>query len=139
LRPYPGERTGNNPDDERRFNYRLSRARRLSESCFGIFVARWRLFYNGRIQLTPANVNKVLKATVVLHNYLTVPGVLPRVPNCRSLPPTEAQRNELKCLPKLKGMHASDAATNVRDDFKDFVNSRYGAVEWQDRRCDIEE
>ena len=74
MRPYP--RTNNRqtlPEDQKIFNYRLSRARRIVENAFDILAQRWRIF-NGRIYLFPKNVDGAVKACVVLHNYLTEPG-----------------------------------------------------------------
>lgn len=66
LRPYPGRGLS---DDRRVFNYRLSRARRIVESAFGILAQRWRI-YQRRLNLYPENLQRVVKATVILHNML---------------------------------------------------------------------
>ena len=66
LRPYSGKGL---PEDERIFNYRLSRARRIVENAFGILSHRWRV-YQGRMQLSPGAVDSVIKATCILCNYL---------------------------------------------------------------------
>lgn len=96
FRPYSSKELNSK---SRVFNYRLSRARynlksfctmfnsinyqyhylyyfsiyfsprRCSENAFGILGARWRIFHRS-ITLAPENVDRVIKATVVLHNFL---------------------------------------------------------------------
>lgn len=66
LRPYPRDRL---TLARRVFNYRLSRARRVSENAFGILVQQWRVFqrpFQCKLEL----VDKITKACLVLHNYL---------------------------------------------------------------------
>ena len=50
----------------------MSRARKVVEIVFGILANRRRIFHR-HIHLNPDNVTTVVKATVLLHNILTVP------------------------------------------------------------------
>lgn len=68
MKPYPGQDLG---DAKRIFNYRLSRARRVSENAFGIMVSRFQIYRQG-IRSSPHTINTIVKATTVLHNYLRV-------------------------------------------------------------------
>lgn len=67
MRPYPG---ANLSYKKRIFNYRLSRARMVVEN--RILSARWRIFFN-RINLQPKNVNTLVMAACILHNFLLAP------------------------------------------------------------------
>ncbi|KAJ8972186.1 hypothetical protein NQ314_000316 [Rhamnusium bicolor] len=68
LRPYGGE---NLSYEKEVFNYRLSRARRYIECCFGILANKWRIFHR------PLNVNiniaqDIIKVCCLLHNFVRV-------------------------------------------------------------------
>ena len=67
MRPYPGKALIN--DKRKIFNYRLSRARRITENNFGILVSCWRVFQTPT-NATPEKVEKIILAAVALHNYL---------------------------------------------------------------------
>ena len=54
------------------FNYWLSHGRRVEETSFGILVNCWRLHHR-HTYLNPYNVTTGIKATLVLHNILTIP------------------------------------------------------------------
>lgn len=67
IRPYP--RSGNLNCTKKIFNYRLSTARRVVESAFGILCARWRI-YRKEIAGSVNLVRNIVQATTCLHNWL---------------------------------------------------------------------
>lgn len=67
LKPYPRSAPLN--VQQRIFNYRLSRARRISENAFGIMVARFRI-YEKPISVKVETAVWIVKATSALHNWL---------------------------------------------------------------------
>ena len=71
LKPYIMKPFANRnlTSEERIFNYRLSRARRIVENAFGILASRFRVFLT-TIPLTPENTEKVVLASCALHNFL---------------------------------------------------------------------
>lgn len=66
MRPYPGRSLS---AAKQNFNKKLSAARVYIENSFGILTNRWRILHTN-IQVSPKNVDKIVLATVVLHNYL---------------------------------------------------------------------
>ena len=68
LRPYPSSYLQLN---QRIFNYRLSRTRRVIENAFGILSTKFRVFRRPIIA-KPSKVTKVVQAACVLHNYLKI-------------------------------------------------------------------
>ena len=68
MKPYPSRDLS---VEKTVHNYRQSRARRVSENAFGILSSRFQI-YTKPIKASPESVNKIVKATVALHNYLRV-------------------------------------------------------------------
>lgn len=66
MKPYPQSKM---TVEERIFNYRLSRMRRISENGFGILVSRWRIFCSPML-LEPGKVKEIVLAALTLHNLL---------------------------------------------------------------------
>ena len=71
IKPFPAKSLD---DALRVFNYRLSRARRVSENAFGILVHRFQIFQS-TIPLEPEKVVLIVLAAVALHNYLRTKSV----------------------------------------------------------------
>ncbi|XP_038143255.1 putative nuclease HARBI1 [Cyprinodon tularosa] len=146
MRPFQGP---NLPQDKQIYNYRHSRARRIINNTFGIMVARWRIL--GRpIEFFPDKAMDVVKACVVLHNYLThtdmvacpearyIPPSYPDLEKAGSLRPGE-WRAEVTGDSNMKPIgpsmmyraHATRASTAVRGDLMSFFQTERGSVPWQ--------
>lgn len=68
LKPY--SHVGNNlSEEQQRFNYRLSRARRIVENAFGILVSRFGVLQKDII-LSPEKAQTIVLACCHIHNYL---------------------------------------------------------------------
>ena len=134
MHPYPCQNKNQNlPQDRAIFNYRLSRARRIVENCFGIFAQRWRIFMR-RIQLDPENVTEVIKACCVLHNFLR------ETPEYRDRGTLRINDDGSVLIPQggpivnvayLSGNHSAKDALQTRELFKNYFNSPEGSVPWQ--------
>ena len=74
MKPYPQQ---NLTVDKRVYNYRHSRARRISENLFGILANRWRIFFT-TINLEPKHVENIVLSALALHNMrIKNPAYLP--------------------------------------------------------------
>ena len=138
LRPYPKGPCGTTLEaDKLMFNYRLSRACRIVENAFGILAQHFRV-YDRRLNISDITCQKVVKATCILHNFLTKPkkDVAAVMAN---LNPDGYQylgpRAAIQPIPHLMGYHSAIEALQVRDIYKDYFQSQYGAVPWQCERA----
>lgn len=131
MRPYPGK---NEYDLAKKiYNYRHSRARRVSENAFGILVARWRIF-SQPITAKLENIDNMIKATVCLHNFL----IKYNKPNYVNSTLIDIEKDNT-ILPQVSGLTnvgqlgtntLSRSASNIRDEFKSYFNEE-GAIPWQ--------
>ena len=140
MKPYP--QTGIT-EDKRIYNYRHSRARRISENLFGIIANRWRVF-RSVILLPPETIEHLVLAALTLHNFLRKsssrnlycpPGLADMVDNSgnlfygrwRASPTTESM---LPLQTPSSGHNASNTAKSIRENFKEYF-CKEGAVSWQ--------
>lgn len=66
IKPYPQR---NLTQEQRIFNYRLSRARRTVENAFGILSSRFRVFHT-EINMKLEKIDYLVLASCCLHNFL---------------------------------------------------------------------
>lgn len=138
LKPYSAK----DLDQQKRiFNYRLSRARRVVENVFGILVSRFGILQQ-RINLKPENIESVVLACCVLHNFLrrNVPA---HYTPPDSLDVEDPYTHDIQTGLRVEGSNvvdispvqrrnASEEAKIVRDAFKVYFNTT-GKVSWQDK------
>lgn len=130
MRPYPGRGLTN---DKAIFNYRLSRARRISENAFGILQQKFRIF-NRTLQGDPGNLTNIVMTACILYNFIRkIEGYKfsEQVLNESEADGKSDRSSNLQDLPRLRG-RSTDAAFNVREQLKAFLNSPEGSVEWQE-------
>lgn len=106
--------------EQRIFNYRLSRVRRVVENAFGILSNRFRVLPNVN-SLSPEKVCTITQACCVLHNFLRVKLKLQYI----SANPEEDI--DLRCtfvygLPQQCRNRPKTTALKVREEFKEYVN-----------------
>ncbi|CAH2010515.1 unnamed protein product [Acanthoscelides obtectus] len=144
LKPFQGVYEAGS--DERVFNYRLSRARRIVENAFGILASVFRVF-RAPMLLQPDKVSKVAMTCALLHNFLrsskdssatyAPPGAIDTEQDGTIIPGTwrsDVQNMTsflpLKKIPRKAGREAQE----IRKLFCGYFKTT-GKVHWQDRYC----
>ena len=127
--------------EERIFNYRLSRDRRVVENAFGILANRFQVLLI-TMQHHPSTVKVIVKACTVLHNLMRIryPGLqnqqLDRAENMYRdfIPGAWRQDRDLQDTHTVAGNNNSTKkGKKQRNLLKHWDNSTVGAVPWQDR------
>ena len=126
-------------NDERRFNYRLSRARRVVENSFGILAHRFRCLL-GTMQQRPEGATLSVMAVMCLHNLMPL-----RYPllqnmdidgedqNGNHIPGDWRNHQVLQELNEVAGGNrANREGKQTRVYLKHYYNSDIGRVPWQD-------
>ncbi len=137
MKPYARR---NLSKEERVFNYRLSRARRVVENAFGILVNRFRCLLK-TLEINPEKATTVTLCCCMLHNLMRK-----RYPsldqgqgdnvNSRGQIVPGAWRHRLGLVAgqeNLRGNHGNTEAKAQRDYLKEYFNSEAGAVAWQNQ------
>lgn len=142
MKPYAQK---NLKKEERIFNYRLSRARRIVENAFGIMASRFRIFHTD-IAIDIENVDAIVLACCALHNFLRRKASTTYSPKSSydqedtetgEVIPGEwrQDRNPLTSL-KRSPRAATALAKKIRDEYKTYFNTN-GAVPFQEKRCGL--
>lgn len=139
MKPYPLRDISR---DKKVFNYRLSRGRRMVESCFGILASRFRVFLTP-INLSPRKVTDIILAACTLHNVLT--DIRRHIYTQREtylVQESDSNRLEERALENVDEFHMYGLhrqrnqdtmdGREVRNALKDFYNGP-GKVPWQER------
>ncbi|RLU20862.1 hypothetical protein DMN91_007476 [Ooceraea biroi] len=135
LKPYPSR---NLSYDERIYNYRLSRGKRIVENAFGILANRFRVLLT-QIYLPVRTVQQITLACCALHNYLSKENAIYLLgavdfENVEDRAVLHAPwRNDNVQLRNLEiiNVRPNRNVMHIRNVFKEYFNS-VGRVEWQD-------
>lgn len=135
MTPFRGVNLGT---EQKVFNYRLSRARRIVENAFGILVNRFRVFEKP-IPTNLETVDAIVCATCALHNWLRKKSELYVTATCVDREDQHGNflpglwRNEITALESISSQGSNHSANNARikrELYKYFfVNT--GSVPWQ--------
>ena len=136
MRPFPSDAL---TDEKRIFNYRLSQARRVVENSFGILAARFRCFRRS-LTMKPSNAVKIVKAAVVLHNFLRRECATYATPQSIAddgvVTHSEGQNatpsQQMAPLTGYKGRPGGEGRV-IRQQFMEYFNSEEGCLPWQNQ------
>ena len=137
MKPYPQRGLSH---DERIYNYRLCRARRIVENAFGVLANRWRVLLK-RIDIHPQRAELVVLACCALHNLIVsehpdqIRSMVDREdPNTHVVYSGEWRQGPVMTdLQILRGNNATTKGKAYRNILKAYFNT-IGAVPWQEAR-----
>lgn len=123
-----------NFDNNKVFNYRLSRARRVVENAFGILANRFQIFQK-EINQTPEKVEAMVLAACALHNFLRSKAEMTSVDseNTKTVEIQPGNWRSSVCFTSMETCNSNrpkDSAILLRDTFTTYFNG-VGFVPWQ--------
>lgn len=129
--------------EERIFNYRLSRARRVVENAFGILANRFQILLT-TMQHDPETVKSIVEACCILHNLMRTRypvlqnRLVDRQQGNGDMEPGEWRqgRNLMDTVDVQGPNRASREGKKQRNLLRHWCNTPAGSVEWQDRMID---
>jgi hypothetical protein len=129
--------------EQRIYNYRISRGRRVVENAFGILANRWQVLL-GTMQQSPPVVQDIIECCVVLHNIMRE-----RYPAAQNaeldmededhnfLPGEWRQHANMHEIGEVAGPNRdTEAAKKQRELLRLYFNSPVGSVPWQENLID---
>jgi hypothetical protein len=116
--------------EQRVFNYRLSRARRVVENAFGIMSQRFQIF-NHPIPLSPDKVEMTTMTACCLHNFLLRDQNSSSTYTHQDASSLSADTTSMKSIGHQGSNNSSLNAVNVRHKLCNYFNSSIGSVSWQ--------
>jgi len=147
MRPYPGKSLSR---EDKIFNYRLSRARRVIENTFGIMSSKWRIFRRPLIA-HPDKAALITKATCCLHNYLQIKNKNMNPHDQFYCPPGFTDHEDshgnlargtwrssvqissgLQQLGRVSTHNYGKEASGIREKFKEYFLTQHGQLPWQE-------
>lgn len=138
LKPYSSRALTH---DKRIFNYRLSRARRVSENVFGILSNRFRLLLTN-IYRSPDRAVDICRAVACLHNYLRRESATDYIgvgnvdieDANHGITEGDWRRNVATMTPlqPTRERNPTTEAKEIRDAMASYFTSDAGSVPWQD-------
>lgn len=128
MKPY-ARKVSKNDLSKEIFNYRLCRARRVSENAFGLLSQVFSIFYTP-IGIAPETCTDMTLVACCLHNLLR-DGFL------ESAQTPVHQQNQEENLPTVSlrgtGGFSNSNGLNIRAKLTDYFTSQQGAVDWQEQ------
>lgn len=128
MKPYPKNQAIQN-NSKAIFNYRLCRARRVSENAFALLSQTFRIFYSP-IAVKPETTDSIITVTCCLHNMLRDDYLQKRHVHETYNQEMKMPLNNMFPITRAGGF-ANVEGFQIRDQFKEYFNSPQGSVEWQ--------